>query len=239
MSGLCYQFISIFLGLGLLISCSGNKERKEQINLPLTHEQNVIDTLHIVSFPVLGKWMYQSDTQRAHWLGAKWEGKNLIEPVNIILIDSVSVTAEEAEENLIEKLSQAGYTSRSQHSSGYMAYIGSAFYKQLPREKDHAFSNHVAELDNNHARIFGPYKETGRFLFTAALSRENVAPFNKVKHSYASFNRARDEFSQSLNEKGDYKIAFFVNMKNTILNDTVNTTGDHDGEAVVLVLSIK
>jgi hypothetical protein len=184
--------------------------------------------------PPVGKWMYQTDMQRAHWLGVKWEGKNLIEPINIILIDEISGSADQAKKRLRENLEKAGYSDRRGHSSGYLGYIDGTFYPQIPEEKDHAFSNRIAGLNNNHGRIFGPCFSNGRYYFTAALSREVVAPFAKVKHHYGSFSKARDEFAESLDRKSDYKIAGTVNLDNLIVGNSESTTGDHDGKAVVL-----
>jgi hypothetical protein len=195
---------------------------------------NSSDIAIVDGFPVIGKWMYQDDMMRAHWLGIKWENKNLIEPINVILIDKRSKTIDEAISILFENLNKAGYTDRTPHSSGYLGYIGDRFYSQLPQEKHHAFSNEISEIDNNHGRIFGPYHYNGSYIFTGAFSREIIDPVSKVDHHYGSFNRARDEFSQSINKKSAYRIAGFVDLKNFILNSIENTTGDHDGIAVVL-----
>jgi hypothetical protein len=184
--------------------------------------------------PAVGKWMYQSDMQKAHWLGVKWEGKNLIESINIILIDEISGSVEEAKIRLHENLEKAGYSDRRGHSSGYFGFIDGSFYSQIPEEKDHAFSNRMAELNNNHGRIFGPCFRDGRYYFIAALSRELVAPFARIKHHYGSFSKARDEFAESLDRKSDYKIAGTVNLDNLIVGNPENTTGDHDGRAIIL-----
>lgn len=224
--------------LFLLFACHRSAPKQEESSaLPVDSAAVIaVDTVCIKGLPALGKWMYQADTQRAHWLGVKYRNKNLIEPINIILIDSISKSAEEAVQKLTAELKQAGYPGRALHTGGYLGFIDTGFYAQLPREKNHAFSNHAAEMNNNHARVFGPHFFDNSYLFVAALSRENIAPFDKVKHSFASFNRARDEFAESLDLKSNYKIIDYVDMHNFILNDSLNTTADHDGIAVVLKL---
>jgi hypothetical protein len=212
-------------------------DAQEKSAVNITKKQNAPDSSDIATvdgLPAIGKWMYQDNMIRANWLGLKWENKNLIEPINVILIDKISKTVEEAKTILFENLKKAGYTDRVHHSSGYIGYIGNKFYSQLPQEKHHAFSNGAAEINNNHGRIFGPYYHNGRYIFTGAFSREIIDPISKIEHHYGSFNRARDEFSHSLNKKSAFRIIGFVDLKNFILNNTENTTGDHDGIAVVL-----
>ncbi|MFA6472575.1 MAG: hypothetical protein WCU00_11085 [Candidatus Latescibacterota bacterium] len=198
-----------------------------------------VDTSDIASpegFPAIGKWMFQEDMTKARWLGFKWENRILVEPINVIIIDKKSKTSEEARSTLFENLKKAGYLDRSQHSSGYLGYIGGKFYSQLPQEKHHAFSNKIAEKDNNHGRVFGPCSYKGSFIFIAAFSREILGPISKVDHHYGSFNRARDEFAQSLDKKSAYRIVGFLNLNNFIVNSNEYTTGDHDGIAVVVSL---
>jgi hypothetical protein len=187
-------------------------------------------------FPALCKWMYQENLQKAHWLGLKWDNKNLIEPINIVFIDAVSQTVSESNDRLIENLNKVGYSKMPHHSSGYVGYIGGIFYPQLPREKYHAFSNEIAEIDNNHGRIFGPCRYHGKYIYTAAFSREVIEPLSKIMHHYGSFNRARDELSQSLDKRSAFKIVGFINLNNAIIGNKENTTAEHDGVAVVLSL---
>jgi hypothetical protein len=188
-------------------------------------------------FPVIQKWMYQNDMQKANWLGLKWDGKNLLEPINIIFIDTISRTVSESNHKLIENLKRAGYSKKPHHSSGYIGYIGGTFYPQIPREKYYAFSNENAEIDNNHGRIFGPCRFNSKYFYTAAFSREVINPFTKIMHRYGSFNRARDELSQSLDKNSAFRIVGFVNLNNAIIDNKENTTADHDGVAVVLSLA--
>jgi hypothetical protein len=199
--------------------------------------QNIPDSSNIAfpeGLPKMGKWMYRSDGQRADWLGVKWQGKSLIEPINIILIDRFSSTVIEAKQRLRDQLLQAGYTVRRGHSGGYAGYLDGVFYPQIPEEKNCAFSNRPAFMNNNHGRVFGPCFKEGAFYFTAALSREVVAPLARIKHHYGSFNRARDEFSQSLDHKSAYRIVESVDLGNSITGDPESSTGDHEGMAVVL-----
>ena len=85
-------------------------------------------------------------------------------------------------------------------------------------------------------RIFGPCLYQGKFIYTGAFSRENYDPSAKIKHRYSSFKRARDELSRSLGRNSAFKIFGSVYLKNAIMRDKDNTTGDHDGFAVILSL---
>jgi hypothetical protein len=101
-------------------------------------------------FPPLYKWMLAPDLMAAHWLRAKVNGNELVEPLNVVFVDRRSKSMEEA-------------------------------------RVDEPF-----ELPNDHDRVFGPVSLDGHLVFVAALSREGVAPLDKVKHRYVSFTRAWD-----------------------------------------------
>jgi len=184
--------------------------------------------------PAIGKWMLDSALQPAHWLGEIYRDKSLREPINIILADAVAKSSAEATERLEKFCKAAGYDIREGHSCDYHGLIGGQVYPQLPAGRYRAFSNMPFELDNNHGRIFGPYHFAGAWWFTAAFSRENVNPLEKIKHRYASFNRARDDVARQLDEKSPYRICGFVPLDNALIDDPHLTTGDHDGVAVLL-----
>lgn len=192
------------------------------------------DLIQIKDLPRLGKWMITPDFEPAHWLGALFEKKKIREPINIIIIDDVAKTADEAKARFLKAATDAGFPVRKGHSSGYFAWIGDKLYSQVPETPSHAFSDEPYEFNNNHGRFFGPYSEKSCFLFVGSLSRESVAPFSNPKHQYVSFNRARDKFSDAMNLKTSFKLDCFVSMENDIIGNPDTTTGDHDGQAVVL-----
>jgi hypothetical protein len=93
-------------------------------------------------------------------------------------------------------------------------------------------------MDNNHGRVFGPAQPRGAaggpYYFIGAFSRERVDPVTKVKHRYGSFDRARDDFAQRMDEHTDYKVTALVSLENALIGDPGVTTGDHDGIAILL-----
>ena len=192
------------------------------------------DMVQPEGLPVIGKWMIDPDGTPAHWLGEIYEGKKLREPINVIIIDQAARSVDEAKRRLIEASSIAGYPSRFGHSGGYLGYIGGYLYPQLPQERDHAFSNAPFEFSNNHGRVFGPLKQEGSYIFIGAFSREKVDVLTWPEHQYVSFNTARDDFAQRLDQRTTYKLSGFVNMGNAIVGDPHVTTGDHDGIAVLI-----
>lgn len=192
------------------------------------------DVVHPDELPELGKWMIDPDGTLAHWLDATYEGKHIREPINVILFDAGAASADEARARLEDALVAAGYPIRRGHSGGYRGWIGGTYYAQLPEEPDHAFSNRLYVLDNNHGRVFGPAPTGDGFLFIAAFSRERVAPLETLKHQYSSFDRARDDVTQQLGARSDFEIVGFVDMDNAIIDNPLVTTGDHDGQAVKL-----
>ncbi|HAR98866.1 MAG TPA: hypothetical protein DCS11_08250 [Syntrophus sp. (in: bacteria)] len=184
--------------------------------------------------PSVGKWMLDAQGRPANWLGKSYRGKALREPINIIVLDQSSRTADEARERLVRNCASAGYPVRKGHSGGYSGVIGGIAYGQIPGGDRVAFSNGPFEFDNNHGRFFGPHPFDGGWVFIGALSREKVEPLAKVKHGYASFTRARDDFARRLDGHTDYRIAGLVDLDNALDQDTAVTTGDHSGFAVLL-----
>ena len=71
-------------------------------------------------------------------------------------------------------------------------------------------------------------------MFVAAFSREAVDPFRWPGHRFASFNAARDDFTQKLDRATPFKIGGFVSLDNALVDDPAVTTGDHDGLAVLV-----
>lgn len=184
--------------------------------------------------PEIGKWMLNPDFTPADWLGEIYQGKTLREPINIIIVDPVANSPEEAKNRLIAACTAAGYPSREGHSSGYWGYIDEQLQAQVPQTQDHAFSNEPYIFNNNHGRIFGPYRYKGAYIFIGAFSREKVVPFSKIKHQFVSFNQARDDFAKNINLKTEYQINGYLNLENAIVNNSKITTGDYDGMAVLL-----
>ncbi len=184
--------------------------------------------------PSFGKWMYTPFFKAADWLGLPYKGKTLYEPINVIIEDAYARSPEEASQRLIAAAAKAGFPSRWGHSTGYLAYVNGAFRKQLIGDKHHAFSDAKWNKANNHGRIFGQVFFRDKYWFFAAYSREDTALFRKIRHRYASFNAARDKFAWSMDDATVYKVSRFVPLGNAILGSDKETTGDHDGLAVLL-----
>ncbi|MEH2248503.1 hypothetical protein [Nostoc sp.] len=184
--------------------------------------------------PEIGKWMLNPDFTPADWLGEIYQGKTLREPINIIIVGPVANSPEEAKNRLIAACTAAGYPSREGHSSGYWGYIDEQLQAQFPQTQDHAFSNELYIFNNNHGRIFGPYRYKGACIFIGAFSREKVMPFSKIKHQFVSFDQARDDFAKNINLKTEYQINGYLNLDNAIVNNPKITTADYDGMAILL-----
>jgi hypothetical protein len=168
------------------------------------------------------------------WLGAIFAGKHLREPINAIIVDPLARSEEEARTRFLEACAEAGFISRTGHSSGYYGWLCGLLSPQVPSEKDHALSDEPFELHNNHGRFFGPCFWQGRYYFIGSLSRERLVLADKLGHEYVSFNQARDRFAFVLTEKSGFKVAAFLNLENALLDDPAVGTGDHDGVAVVV-----
>lgn len=192
------------------------------------------ELVHPPGLPPLYKWMLAPDLQPAHWLGARLGGRELVEPLNVILVDRRATGPEEATAALSEAMTRAGFPSRMGHSGGYLAFVDGRLRPQLPATADHAFADEPFELSNNHGRLFGPVPVPGGFVFVGAFSREGLALLDKVKHRYLSFNQARDRLVERLDARTDFKRVPAVDLRNHLEGDPVHCTGDHDGRAARL-----
>jgi hypothetical protein len=193
-----------------------------------------IDVATPEGLPAIGRWMLTAQSVPSDWLGEIYEGRNLREPINVIIVDQRASSADDAKARLLAAAARAGYPIRFGHSTGYQGFIGGQLYAQLPQGRDDAFSNDIFEVSNNHGRIFGPHQLGQGYLFAGAFSREEIDPLRDPPHSYGSFNRARDDFTQRLDRSTDFKVSRFVDLGNALIGDPKFTTGDHDGIAVVV-----
>jgi hypothetical protein len=178
--------------------------------------------------------MLNAQYEPAHWLGELYGVKPLREPINIVIVDRAAQSAAEARRRLLKNFAAAGYAARKGHSTGYRGYIEGVVYEQLPDGKEEAFSNEPFELGNNHGRMFGPHPYRGGWLFIGAFSREKMDLLDKVRHRYVSFNQARDDLSQRLDTRTDYRIKDYLDLDNALIGDPAATSGDHDSVAVLM-----
>jgi hypothetical protein len=184
--------------------------------------------------PRIGLWMLAKDGSPADWLGSPFEGKRLLEPINVIIVDHLAASAEDASARLLKACGMAEFPQREGHSSNYSALIGSRRHAQFPPGTEESFSDALFAFSNDHGRMFGPMEWHGVYVFIGAFSRETVDLVSRVKHHYESFDRARDAFSSRMSTRAGYRVLSFVYLGNAILGDASLTTGDHDGMAVVL-----
>ncbi|MDD4005351.1 MAG: hypothetical protein PHW69_09170 [Elusimicrobiaceae bacterium] len=186
----------------------------------------------VPKLPPIGKWMFDNDRMPARWRGLKHRSWMLIEPINVIILDVVSRSGQEATEFLLNACGAAGYRDRGIHSGGYFGYIDGAYCASISGF-GRAFSDAPCLLPNNHGRIFGPVRGRNCWIFIAAFSRENVSPL--LKHTYASITEAREAFVRSMVRQGQYQNGPYKWLNNAIYASREVSTGDHDGRAAVLI----
>ena len=201
---------------------------------PVSQTLPTVEQTHLPEGLQIGRWLLTGREVPANWLGQKFQGKMMREPINVILVDEVAATPDAAVQYLLESCEAIGYLSRPGHSSDYRGQIGNVIYSQLPRQQNHAFSNAMYILPNNHGRIFGPHFFAGYYYFSGALSREAINLFAEVRHVYASFEMAKQDFAARMQASGRYFVVGASAMENVFLPSESMTTGDHDGTAVLL-----
>ena len=182
----------------------------------------------------VGRWMVTKDLVPATWLGEKVGGRTLREAVNVLLIDRVARSPQEAATRLLGAMTAAGYGPKGGHSTGYFGEVSGQLYPMLPSGKGEAFSDRPFWLPNNHGRMFGPVPVEGGYAWTGAFSREGVRLLPRPGHPYRSFQVAREDLADRLSTEGMFRRAGYVDMDSR-LDTPAETTGDHDGRAVLLV----
>lgn len=187
----------------------------------------------------IGKWMLQWNGEIADYGGLPYEGKTVLEPVNVIIVDPTSKTALGAALRLNAAMRRAGFPPRFFHSTGFRGLIDDQRYRQQPRGLLVGYSDDFFLATNNHGRIFGPdpVETSSGFVWSGAFSREELAFINGLpRHTFVSSNQARDALAAKLVASGRATLGGSVSLNNAYNTDTT-TTGDHDGYAVVLVLN--
>lgn len=183
----------------------------------------------------LGKWMLRNG-QIANWIGQKIDGKTLLEPINVIFVDSTSTSVWQSAFKLNWAMFWSGFPAQIVHSTGYQGLIEDVTYGQQPVGPLLAYSDCLFFLSNNHGRVFGPYPAPdGGYIWTAAFSREDVSFASwPPTHTYSSFNTARDALRRNIIRIGGIDLGYTA-MGNAYNSDTI-TTGDADGLAAVIGL---
>lgn len=184
----------------------------------------------------IGKWMIKSNGQVADYGGQKYQGKTLLEAINVVIVDPDSTSTTESKSKLNKAMSAAGFPSRFGHSTGFQGYINGVKYGQLPSGFLSAYSDDSFMVQNNHGRLFGPAAVAGGgYVYSGSFSTEKVALYNWFPaHVYVSSNMARDALASKLASSGQTQESN-VDLENDY-NTVDITVGDHDGKAAVVVL---
>lgn len=180
--------------------------------------------------PKIDKWMHDNKNDSpATWLGMRYHGKTLYEPINLIIIDTISRSAKASEDLIKHRFANAGFDTRQGHSANYKSKMDDQYFDQFPKlGSNEAFSNYIWSFTNDHARLFGPYQKDSIYFWTGAASRELG-----LAHNYLTFKGAVNEIKTQLVKFSSVKSLGQYNLNNT-QNNTSDTTGDHDGKAEVL-----
>ncbi len=241
--------------------------------------------------PKIGKWMtvlnYDSQpayhlseaaaklSQRkktlvpAHWVSlTNTRGQYIIEPINYVFVVYEN-KQKEASDLLNSALQKAGFsgTFGKNHSTGYSAYIGDQLLNQLvtPAGQALTYSNRDFRYQNDHFRIFGPYRlrinndpvsvyiasvseESGYESALAQLSLEaldkKVAEKNQQNANCEYYENYGHHFVSFANARNNLATAFiqagyatYYSSLGNVVNTLGESTEDHDGKVYVTVIS--
>jgi hypothetical protein len=206
---------------------------------PVSTATGVLSAGDVVDTPFgdIGKWLIQPNGQISNYGNQQFGGKTLLEPVNLIILDSGSSTSAEATAKLNADMGAAGFPAQAIHSTGFLGVIDGTTYGQQPNGLLTAYSDNFFLLPDDHARVFGPdpVQEATGFVWTVAASRELFGLNGLIPaHTYVSYNEARDELASRLIASGATLVGI-VPMSNAV-DSAGATTGDHDGYAIVIRL---
>ena len=185
----------------------------------------------------LGQWMLQPDGQIADWVGLPYQGKTLLEGINVVFVDSTATSARLSARNLNVWMRRSAFGAWPFSSTGYQGIIGATTYSQEPTGANEAYRNAFFLLTNSHGRAFGPYPNPSGpgYVWIGAWSEENLDIAN-LTHGHESFNDARDALLTAMVDKGATNLGY-IDMANTY-NTADYSTGDSDGRAIVLGLDL-
>lgn len=186
----------------------------------------------------IGKWMLQ-DGKISNYGGLQKDGKTVLEAVNVIIVDPNSTSPEAAATKLNSAMSAGGFPAQFIHSTGFTGVIDDITYSQQPTTFLTGYSDNFFVFPNNHGRIFGPdpVETSSGYVWTGAFSTEEFV-FDKIipLHGYVSSDMARNALALGLIASGKATYGGMVPLNNAY-NTADTTTGDHDGYAVVLILT--
>jgi hypothetical protein len=186
----------------------------------------------------IGPWLLESNGQISDFGGAQLGGRAVLEPINVIIVDPTSSTAAEATAKFNARMTQAGFPALPIHSTGFQGTIDDVTYGQQPTGSLDAYSDNFFLLPDDHARAFGPdpVQTASGFVWTVAVSREQFGLNGFLPtHTYTSYNAARDELASQLMADGATLVGI-VPLSNAV-DSATQTTGDHDGYAIVIRLN--
>lgn len=198
------------------------------------------DDMTPTAYGDIGDWMLQPNGQIADWIGHSYEGKTLLEGINVIIVDPAQVPLDMAVRRLNRAMVMAGFPAVIHHSGGYQGLINGVTFQQQPKGDQLAFSDAFFLLPNNHGRIMGPFPpaDGNGYIWIASLSREELGTYEgELTHVFVSFNEARDALAEGLVERAGATNLGPVFLDNAYDTD-LYTTGDADGYAAVIQLPV-
>jgi hypothetical protein len=188
------------------------------------HAENIAD----IALPEIGNLVLYKNHKPADWLKEKYQGKRLLTPINFLIIDSKSTTAEQSTLFIAKYCGQIGFIPRVGHYSEYVALIGGTYYRQIPNRWKTAFSNKPFWKDNITFRLFGPGNNESGFIYSGSAMEESFSIIGPVYHKYISYNNALSRIKRTFMNSGiiEYLGSFEVKRNFDIENDSV---GDDRG----------
>lgn len=186
----------------------------------------------------IGKWMLEPNGQISDWGGRPQGGKTLLEAVNVVIVDPNSNSVDEAKWRLACAMFWSGFPAQPIHSGGFLGEIDDVVYGQRPALPLFGYSNNFFLFTNDHGRIFGPdpVETATGYVWSGSFSTEAFTFYGLIPgHSYVSSNLARTALATQLVMSGRATYGGMVPLDNAY-NTGTTSTGDHDGQAVVLVL---
>lgn len=232
------------------MSLSSWKSLKEYQILPYNNKNA---QSNYVNLPEIGPFMmswsdeYKKNVPAAwvYWLGdghtvvdGHFQPYNrVLEPINFIFVVKGFDDTTKANEHLVSKLQQAGFTKEysDQHSSGYAGIFKTnngelKTFKQIGGHVNDGYHGYTFEdvsspdIGGDHFRVFGPYKaDSGTYIYTASLSKESPRYHKNGQlcgHMFESFTTAKSTLALGLLDNTSAKL-YETNLFTTIPDSIV------------------
>lgn len=178
----------------------------------------------------LGLWM-MGPAREYTYAASQHLGRQVRQPVNVIMSDFAARTPEQAAERVAQALGKVGYAPVKNVASGYQVYAGGVWQAQAPAGQAFMKTNPWGGAEV--LRLFGPVKVEDGYTYVG-----NVTAHSRFGQAdgprFTNFMLARESLGQLLDAQTTFRKKGYIDLRSR-LDTPTETTADHDGCAIIIV----